>query len=82
MKTTKPKGSQPEALAKLAQVSRLNDGNPVRDGLYATSDTKTLPVDPELKHDAAKKALREGVTHRDEGAGKAIHKLPDRTARR
>lgn len=82
MKTTEPKAAQPEALAKLAQVSRHNDGDPVRDGLRATSETKAIPTDPELKHDAAKKVLREGVTHRDEGADKAIHKLPDRTARK
>jgi hypothetical protein len=82
MKTTDPKGSQPEALAKLAQVSRHKDGEPLRDGLTANRQTKAIPADPALKQDAATKVLRQGVTHHDEGAKEAIDKLPDRTASR
>jgi hypothetical protein len=82
MKTTEPKGPQPEALAKLAQVSRHNDGEPVKDGLATNRETKAIPTDPKLKQDAATKVLREGVTHHAEGAKEAINKLPDRTAQK
>ena len=76
-----PKGSRPEALAKFAEVARHDDGQPVREGIEATKETAAIPTDPKLKQDAATKVLREGVLHRNQGAKKAIQKLPDRTAK-
>lgn len=79
--TIDPKGSRPEALAKFAEVARHEDGTPVREGVEATRETAAIPTDPKLKQDAATKVLREGVLHRNQGAKKAIQKLPDRTAK-
>jgi hypothetical protein len=76
-----PKGSRPEALAKFAEVARHDDGKPVRKGVKATAETAAIPTDSKLKQDAATRVLREGVLHRDQGAKKAINKLPDRTAK-
>ena len=76
-----PKGSRPEALAKFAEIARHDDGQPVREGVEATKETAAIPTDPKLKQDAATKVLREGVLHRNQGAKKAIQKLPDRTAK-
>lgn len=76
-----PKGSRPEALAKFAEVARHDDGQPVREGVSATKETAAIPTDPKLKQDAATKVLREGVLRRNQGAKKAIKKLPDRTAK-
>ncbi len=75
------KGTEPEALAKFAQVARNNHGQPVRDGLEAKPATSAIPTDPGLKQDAANKVLREGVYHTDQGAKEAIDRLPDRTAK-
>jgi hypothetical protein len=77
-----PKGTQPEALAKLAQVSRNDEGEPVNEGVLASKETAAIPTNPKLKQDAATKVLNEGVTHHDQGAKEAIDKLPDRTARK
>ncbi len=77
-----PKGTQPEALAKLAQVARNDDGEPVKDGILANHETAAIPTDPKLKQDAGQKVLNEGVTHHDQGAKEAIDKLPDRTAKK
>lgn len=77
-----PKGAQPEALAKLAEVARNHDGQPVRDGVTADQETVPMPTDPKLKQDAATRVLREGVTKLDQGAEEAIDKLPDRMADR
>jgi hypothetical protein len=77
-----PKGTQPEPLAKFAEVSRNDDGQPVKDGIFADRETAAIPTDPKLKQDAATKVLREGVTHRNQGARQAINKLPDRTAKK
>lgn len=77
-----PKKGQPEALAKFAEVSRHNDGQPVREGILANKETAAIPTDPKLKQDAATKVLREGVTHRGQGAKGAIDRLPDRTAKK
>lgn len=79
--TIDPKGSRPEALAKFAEVARHEDGKPVREGVEATRETAAIPTDPKLKQDAATRVLREGVLHRNQGAKKAIQKLPDRTAK-
>ena len=79
MSDKKSKDNEPEALAKFAEVARNDDGQPVREGVHATHETDAIPTDPRLKQDAATKVLREGVTHRDEGADEAIDKLPDRT---
>jgi hypothetical protein len=79
-----PKGSRPEALAKFAEVARHDDGKPVREGregVEATRETSAIPTNPRLKQDAATRVLREGVLHRNQGAKKAIEKLPDRTAK-
>lgn len=76
-----PKGSRPEALAKFAEVARHDDGQPVRDGVESTKEAAAIPTEPKLKQDAATRVLREGVLHRDQGAKKAIKKLPDRTAK-
>ena len=75
------KGTEPEALAKFAQVARNNHGQPVRDGLEAKPVTSAIPTDPGLKQDAATKVLREGVYHTEQGAKEAIDRLPDRTAK-
>lgn len=75
------KGSRPEALAKFAEVARHDDGRPVREGVGATKETSAIPTNPKLKQDAAARVLREGVLHRNQGAKKAIKKLPDRTAK-
>ena len=77
-----PKGSQPEALAKFAEVARNDDGNPVREGVEAMEETAQIPINPKLKQDAATKVLREGVLHRKQGGKEAIEKLPDRTAKK
>lgn len=76
-----PKGSRPEALAKFAEVARHDDGKPGREGVEANRETAAIPTNPGLKQDAATKVLREGVLHRNQGAKKAIQKLPDRTAK-
>lgn len=76
-----PKGSRPEALAKFAEVARHDDGQPVRKGVEANRETAAIPTNPKLKQDAATKVLREGVLDRNQGAKKAIQKLPDRTAK-
>jgi hypothetical protein len=76
-----PKGSRPEALAKFAEVARHDDGQPVREGVEATKETAAILTDPKLKQDAATRVLREGVLHQNQGAKKAIQKLPDRTAK-
>ena len=72
---------QGRTLAKFAEVARHDDGQPVREGAEATKETAAIPTDPKLKQDAATKVLREGVLHRNQGAKKAIEKLPDRTAK-
>jgi hypothetical protein len=77
-----PKGTQPELLAKLAKSARNNSGKPDKSGLEADRETAAIPTDPALKQDAATKVLREGVTHRDQGAEEAIDKLPDRVAKK
>jgi hypothetical protein len=75
------KGSEPEALAKFAQVARNHHGQPVREGLVAKPSTSAIPTDLGLKQDAATKVLLEGVYHTDQGAQEAINRLPDRTAK-
>ena len=75
------KGSEPEALAKFAQVARNKHGQPVREGVEAKPSTSAIPTDPVLKQDAATKVLREGVYHTDQGSQEAINRLPDRTAK-
>ncbi len=77
-----PKSTQPEALAKFAKAARNDSGNPDKSGLTAEKETSAIPTDPKLKQDAATKVLREGVTHRDQGAKEAIDRLPDRTAKK
>lgn len=72
-------GERPEALAKFAEVARNHDGQPVRSGVEASSDTAPIPTDPSLKQEAATRVLREGVFEQDQGADEAIDKLPDRT---
>jgi hypothetical protein len=80
MEKTCPKGQQPEVLQKFAEVARNDDGQPVRNGVEAVHETDRIPMDAKLKHDAATKVLREGVTQKDQGAKGAIDKLADRTA--
>ena len=82
MRKAVPDGAEPEALAKFAEVARNKDGQPVREGIKAHTETAAIPTDPQLKQDAAKKVLREGVYHRDQGAKEAIDRLPDRTAKK
>ena len=77
-----PKGMEPEALAKFAQVARNDGGKPVRQGIEAKRETAAIPTDPKLEQDAATKVLREGVLHKGQGAKKAIDKLPDRTVKK
>jgi hypothetical protein len=72
-------GERPEALAKFAEVARNDDGKPVRSGTEATAETAPIPMDPAQKQDAATRVLREGVLKQDQGADKAIDRLPDRT---
>ena len=70
---------QPEALANFAATARSPDNVSPTGGLAQTPDTAPIPVDPQLKADAAAKVLREGVLGTDEGADEAIDALPDRT---
>ena len=70
---------QPEALATFA-ASAKNAGKKPKDfGLEATPETKGIPTDSRKKDEAARKVLREGVLHEDQGADEAIDALPDRT---
>lgn len=82
MSVIDPKGTQPEALAKLAKSARRDDGTAVRDGLKADRETSAIATDPKLEQDAATKVLQEGVTHHDHGAKEAIDRLPDRTEKK
>ncbi len=82
MSTIDPKDAQPEALARFAEAARQTDGKGDKPGLHSDKDTAAIPTDPRLKQDAATKVLREGVTHRDQGAKEAIDRLPDRTAKK
>ena len=66
------KGTEPEALAKFAEIARNDSGKPVREGIKAKRETAAIPTDPKLKQDAATKVLREGVFHRSQGAKKEI----------
>lgn len=70
---------QPEALATFAASARNAGKKPKDIGLEATPKTKPLATDPNKKNEAARKVLREGVLHRDQGAAEAIDALPDRT---
>ncbi|SFC36837.1 hypothetical protein SAMN05428997_10691 [Bosea sp. CRIB-10] len=70
---------QPEALATFA-ASAKNAGKKPKDiGLEATPQTTPIRTDPKRKDEAARKVLREGVFHKDQGADEAIDALPDRT---
>ena len=75
-KTTK--GQQPEALATFAATARADGKKPDTVGLHATPETAPVPTRSADKDEAANKVLREGVLNRDQGAEKAIDKLPDR----
>lgn len=70
---------QPESLATFAATARNDGKKPAEIGLEATPETEGIPADPKKKADAATKVLREGVLHKDQGAGEAIDALPDRT---
>lgn len=70
---------QPEALATFAASARNAGKKPKEIGLEATRETKPIPTDSKRKHDAARRVLREGVLHKDQGADKAVDALPDRT---
>jgi len=70
---------QPEALATFAASARNKGKKPVEIGLEATPETEGIPTRSEQKDKAAKKVLREGVLHTDQGADAAIDALPDRT---
>lgn len=69
---------QPEALATFAASARNAGKKPKDIGLKATPETQAIPTDPKKKNDAARKVLREGVLHKNQGADKAIDALPDR----
>lgn len=73
-----PKGTSPEALAKFASAARVKDGEVNRTGVKATTDTKAIPADPVLQHEAATAVLKEGATGADENSQSLIHELPDR----
>ncbi|MFT3987359.1 hypothetical protein [Aestuariivirga sp.] len=75
------KRQQPESLSSFAEAAREEKVSERKPGLTADSETKPIPTDPKLKHDAATKVLREGVLHKDQGADEAIDKLPDRIMR-
>lgn len=79
--TTKNKatGPQPEVLAGLAAAARAGGQKPRQDGLTAGPDTAPVRANPAQEVDAATKVLREGATHKNQGAAEAVQKLPDRT---
>jgi hypothetical protein len=70
--------SQPEVLAKFAESARHDNGKTEKPGLFAVKESASIPTDPKLKQDAAKKVFREGAYYNDQGADEAIKKLPDR----
>lgn len=70
---------QPETLATFAAAARGGGKKPENIGLEATPETAPLPTNSKDKDVAATKVLREGVLKTDQGADKAIDKLPDRT---
>lgn len=70
---------QPEALATFAASAKNAGKKPKAIGLEATPGTAPIPTDPKKKDEAARKVLREGVLHKDQGADEAIDALPDRT---
>ena len=72
------KGQQPEVLAGLAAAAKAGGQKPKQDGLSATAATAPMPANPAQEVDAATKVLREGATHKDQGAQEAVHALPDR----
>jgi len=72
------KRQQPESLSSFAEAAREENVSERKPGPTADRETRPIPTDPKLKHDAAKKVLREGVLHKDQGADEAIDRLPDR----
>ena len=58
--TVESKGTSPEALAKFASAARVKGGEVKRTGVAATTETKAIPTDPDLQHEAATAVLREG----------------------
>jgi len=72
-------GQRPEALATFAEAARADGKKPDDIGLTATPDTSPIPTDSAEKDRAATKVLQRGVTGRDNGADKAVDRLPDRT---
>ncbi len=69
---------QPEALATFAATAMNGGEKPDAVGLDATQGTAAIPTDPDDKNDAATKVLREGVLGINQGADKAVNRLPDR----
>jgi hypothetical protein len=70
---TAPKETQFEEIAKQSGVSKAA---PDKDDLASKGKQAAVPVNPELKQDAAKKVFQEGVTGKDHGADEAMAKLP------
>jgi predicted NBD/HSP70 family sugar kinase len=70
---------QPEALATFAASAKNKGKKPKEIGLEATTETEGIPTNSAKKDEAARKVLREGVLHTDQGADEAIDALPDRT---
>ena len=60
-----------------AQAARLKNGESTRRGKNATEETSAIPAESELKHEAAKVLLREGVLGDDEHSEEFIKRLPD-----
>ena len=76
--TNKITGQQPEVLAGLAAAAKAGGQKPKQDGLTATPRTAPVKANVAQEVDAATKVLREGATHKNQGAAKAVRNLPDR----
>ena len=79
--TGKIAGQQPEALAALSAAAKAGGQKPRQDGLTATPQTSPQKADVAQEVDAATKVLREGATHKNQGAAAAVRKLPDRVSK-
>lgn len=77
-KTSETGAQQPEVLAGLAAAAKAGGQKPKQDGLFATPRTAPENANVAQEVDAATKVLRQGVTHKNEGAAEAVRNLPDR----
>jgi hypothetical protein len=82
MSKQNPKGENPEALSKFADSGRAKGGKVKRTGVEATPETKPMPADPKLEHEAATRIMHEGGMDKDGRAEELVKdELPDRITR-